>query len=253
MPDNSLYNLTSRCRYRIRRAPELFLGAFIPNPQGRRTLVGVVCATAASSEHLTLRSMDEHIPSGTTVCIHAVCVLPAHRNKGIAISLLKEYIARLGRARRDRARYERAVLITHQHLIGFYEKAGFECAGKSDVVLGPEQWYEMCIRLHDMKAKDPPSPPPALQLKNRPFQPPTIPAISLPAAGSESRPRNVVPKRGSTPIHAFYTEGNYGGTSIDGSNPPKSRNRFTNYTSDESPVAPGSTLLMVRHSELMAG
>ncbi|KAI0811235.1 hypothetical protein BC629DRAFT_1437126 [Irpex lacteus] len=213
----------ARYEYRIRRAPELFLGAFITKPQGRRTLVGVVCATAASSEHLTLRSMDEHIPSGTTVCIHAVCVLPAHRNKGIAISLLKEYIARLGRARRDGARYERVVLITHKHLIGFYEKAGFEWAGKSDVVLGPEQWYEMCIRLHNMK-------------------PPTVPAISLPAAGSESRPRNVVPKRGSAPIHAFYIEGNYGGISIDGSNPPKSRNRFTHSTSS---VAPGSPLPIV--------
>ena len=100
----------------MRHAPELFLGAYIPALNGR-TLVGVVCATVASSEHLTLKSMDEHIPSGTTVCIHTVCVSPTHRKKGIALSLLQEYIARLKRACRSGALYERVVLITHEHLI----------------------------------------------------------------------------------------------------------------------------------------
>ena len=126
----------------MRHAPELFLGAYIPALNGR-TLVGIVCATVASSEHLTLKSMDEHIPSGTTVCIHTVCVSPTHRKKGIALSLLQEYIARLKRACRSGALYERVTLITHKHLIPFYKKAELDCFGRSDVVLGPEQWYEM--------------------------------------------------------------------------------------------------------------
>lgn len=87
--------------------------------------------------------MDVHDPAGSSVCVHAVCVAPEHRRKGIALGLLKEYIARLETARQGGALYERILLITHEPMRPLYEQAGFEWLGPSAVVHGPDPWYEM--------------------------------------------------------------------------------------------------------------
>lgn len=87
--------------------------------------------------------MSTHDPAGTSVCIHAVCVAPEHRRKGIALGLLEEYIARLERVRQDGAQYERVLLITHEDMRSLYEKTGFEWLGSSEVVHGALLWYEM--------------------------------------------------------------------------------------------------------------
>lgn len=98
------------------------------------------------------------------MCIHAVCVVPAHRRKGIALSLLKEYISRLERARQEGAKYARVLLITHEDLRSLYDKAGFDWLGRSDVVHGSLPWYEMRRVLPDapMPVSQPPSIPPGL-------------------------------------------------------------------------------------------
>ena len=83
--------------------------------------------------------MSTHDSSGSSVCIHAVCVRPAYRRRGIGLALLKEYIARLGR----NPQYARTLLITHSDMRELYEKAGFEWLGRSKVVHGPAPWYEM--------------------------------------------------------------------------------------------------------------
>lgn len=93
--------------------------------------------------------MSTHDASGTSVCIHAVCVDPAYRRRGIAVALLTEYVARLAQS----GLYERALLITHEELRGLYEKAGFEWLGRSKVVHGSKPWYEM------RKALATPAPP----------------------------------------------------------------------------------------------
>jgi hypothetical protein len=46
---------------------------------------------------------------------------------------------------------ERVLLVTHDDVRLFYEKAGFVCKGKSDVVLGAGVWYEMSF---DLKTND---------------------------------------------------------------------------------------------------
>jgi hypothetical protein len=64
------------------------------------------------------------------------------------LNLLREYIARLETAHREKsAPYERILLITHENLRQFYEKAGFEFVGPSAVVHGSQPWYEMRIVL----------------------------------------------------------------------------------------------------------
>ncbi|KAI0691418.1 Mss4-like protein [Cytidiella melzeri] len=150
-------------QYRQQHAPELFLGAYIPTPGGR-ILAGYVCSTLSSSEHLTHESMDEHEPSGTSVCIHAVCVALIHRHRGIALGLLKDYISRLEKARQNGAPYIRILLITHENMRSLYEKAGFEWLGKSEVVHGPEPWYEMgkTLSTAPVPASQPPSLPPGI-------------------------------------------------------------------------------------------
>lgn len=122
-------------------APDLFLGAYFPDSSSKshRKLIGYVCSTLATGESLTHETMSEHVPSGTSVCIHAVCVAKEHQRKGIAVSLLKEYLSRL----EENGRYQRALLITHEELRSLYEKAGFEWIGKSAVVHGSRPWYEM--------------------------------------------------------------------------------------------------------------
>lgn len=129
-------------RYRQAQAGDLFLGAYIPNANGRE-LVGYVCATLSPSMSLTHESMATHVPGSASVCIHSVCVAKNHRRKQIALNLLKEYISRLETARTAGKPYERVLLITHELLRQLYERAGFEWAGKSNVVHGSEPWYEM--------------------------------------------------------------------------------------------------------------
>jgi guanine nucleotide exchange factor len=88
--------------------------------------------------------MSNHVPSSPSVCLHSVCVSPAHRRKNIGSRLLREYISRLESARKNgSASYERILLLTHQELRPFYEGVGFEWVGKSEVVHGSRPWFEM--------------------------------------------------------------------------------------------------------------
>lgn len=89
--------------------------------------------------------MSTHDPSGTSVCIHAVVVRQSYQRQGIALALLKEYIARL----KGEGKYDRALLICHDGLQELYEKAGFECVGASDIVHGTKPWIELHV---DLKA-----------------------------------------------------------------------------------------------------
>ena len=129
-------------RFRQANAGQLFLGAYHCTTH-RRELIGYVCGTLSSSETLTHQSMSDHVPSSTTVCIHSVCVSESHRRTKVGLNLLKEYISRLEIAHMNGERYERVLLITHEHLRSFYEQSGFEWVGRSSVEHGSQPWYEM--------------------------------------------------------------------------------------------------------------
>ncbi|KAG5652547.1 hypothetical protein H0H81_004608 [Sphagnurus paluster] len=129
-------------QYRQKNAGDLFLGAYIARTDGR-DLVGYICSTLSPSETLTHESMSTHVPNSASVCIHSVCVSRNQRRKKIGLHLLKEYITRLEAAHRDGRPYQRILLIAHENLRGFYEKADFEWLGKSSVVHGSLPWYEM--------------------------------------------------------------------------------------------------------------
>lgn len=93
--------------------------------------------------------MSTHVPNSSSVCIHSVCVSAAYRKQGTGLRLLKEYISRLQNAREAGQPHQRVLLITHEELRSFYEKAGFEWLGVSSVVHGTKPWYDMRLNLTD--------------------------------------------------------------------------------------------------------
>ncbi|GAA6016120.1 hypothetical protein JCM11491_000674 [Sporobolomyces phaffii] len=121
--------------YRQEHASKYFLGAF------EEELVGFICSTRTSSSTLTHESMETHEPSGQYLAIHSVCVSPRHRKRGIAKSLLEEYVNRVKSF--DEVRGIR--LIAKEGLVGMYERGGFTLKGKSQVVHGKDPWFELGI------------------------------------------------------------------------------------------------------------
>lgn len=91
--------------------------------------------------------MSTHIPGGSSVCVHSVSVAPPFQRRGIALALLKDYVGRVNRRTGELSRVERLLLISHEELCGLYAKAGFELIGKSAVVHGNRDWFEMQLIL----------------------------------------------------------------------------------------------------------
>ncbi|KAL5504973.1 hypothetical protein ACEPAH_7636 [Sanghuangporus vaninii] len=129
-------------------APSLFLGAFLPSPSedSKRVIIGFVGAARSELPTLTAESMKKHDPNGSSVCIHTVVVASQYQRRGIALALLKEYVARM----RIDGLTNRLLLICNENTRVLYEKAGFEYVGPSPVVHGPLPWGEMRIILDDL-------------------------------------------------------------------------------------------------------
>ncbi|TFK23309.1 acyl-CoA N-acyltransferase [Coprinopsis marcescibilis] len=127
------------------QAGSLFLGAFLPSTEGGRKLIGYVCSTLSPDKTLTHDSMSHHVPESSSICIHSVCIAKEFKGQGVGLQLLKEYVKRVRSAEGNP--YERILLITHDDLREFYEKAGFEWVGESPVIHGSKPWYEMRIVL----------------------------------------------------------------------------------------------------------
>lgn len=128
---------------------------------------------------LTHASMERHDPEGRSVCIHAVVVARPQQKHGIALALLKEFIARA----RDEGLYKRVLLICHSDLRPLYEKAGFEYVGPSAVVHGALPWLEMRILLSESSDDEKSTSP-----ENTTPVSPVVEARSPPASGSGSIP-----------------------------------------------------------------
>lgn len=111
-------------------APDYTLGAYLHDE-----LVGFLCGTLTSSSTLTHESMESHEPLGETLCIHSVVVSPLYRRRGYATAMLKLYLSRVS--------VPCVLLVTKAYLIPLYKAAGFSLLGKSSLVHGKDQWYEM--------------------------------------------------------------------------------------------------------------
>lgn len=143
-------------RYRFAHASHLFLGAFVPiisrsgHPRGRK-LIGHVCGTQSALDDYTKESMSIHTPYSPSICVHSVCLVESFRSKGIGSRMMREYFSRVQwyRFTQDvsRRKPKRILLLCHDEKKRFYEKLGFVCKGKSDVVYGAGVWYEMHFNL----------------------------------------------------------------------------------------------------------
>lgn len=125
--------------FRQMNAPELFLGAFVPQPDSGRTLLGYIDGVLSSEATLTFESMSSHVPGARTVLIHGVCVSSNVRGRGIASALLFEYQRRLTAA----SSYDRVLLIAHEDKVSLYERAGFKSRGISSISFAGNPWLEL--------------------------------------------------------------------------------------------------------------
>lgn len=145
--------------FRRERAPALFR---VLRAAPAAPLLGFACATAApaGTRELAAAAMAAHAAGGAVACVHSVVVAPAARRRGAGSALVALYAAEL-RA----AGYERALLLSKEHLLGFYAAAaGFVSAGPSAVQHGAETWYEMRLELGG--ATGPPEGKPVAEAKD---------------------------------------------------------------------------------------
>ncbi|KAH9003313.1 acyl-CoA N-acyltransferase [Lactarius hatsudake] len=125
--------------FRQKNAQELFLGAFVPQTDSGRTLLGYIDGVLSSETTLTSESMSTHEPGARTVLIHGVCVSPNVRRRGIANALLSEYQRRLAAA----GSCDRVLLISHEDRASLYERAGFKSRGISSITFAGTPWLEL--------------------------------------------------------------------------------------------------------------
>ncbi|KAM0752255.1 acyl-CoA N-acyltransferase [Meredithblackwellia eburnea MCA 4105] len=139
-------------KYRQSVAPSLFLGVFsAPSSDPSRKLIAFTCSTLSPDSTLTHHSMEHHDQDpkhpSLYAMIHSVCVHSEYRRKGLATALLNELVLRLKvlQPKQLEGRIKGARLITHDVLIPLYKAAGFTLVGESQVVHGPDKWYEMKV------------------------------------------------------------------------------------------------------------
>ena len=81
-----------------------------------------------------------HRPDGAYQTVFGLDVLPEYRKNGIGGQLIRHYVA-VARARGKKG----VVLTCKDHMIRFYERAGFTCKGVSASSHGGAKWNDMLI------------------------------------------------------------------------------------------------------------
>ena len=124
-------------------------------------LIGHVIATQSSETQVTDESMEfppdwqsststrgtrGHWDGGRTIAVHSVAILRAYQNRGLGKTIIRSHTQRMETSGIG----DRIALLAHDPLVGFYEKAGFENKGKSDVNFGGGGWNDMVSRLEPL-------------------------------------------------------------------------------------------------------
>ncbi|KAK8159707.1 hypothetical protein IWX90DRAFT_508418 [Phyllosticta citrichinensis] len=82
-----------------------------------------------------------HQEDGRTVAIHSLAVLPEYQKRGLGRTLLKAYVQRIQNA----GVADRIAIITHEHLVPFYEAVGFVNRGPSKNDFQGVRWVDMVL------------------------------------------------------------------------------------------------------------
>lgn len=80
-----------------------------------------------------------HKEDGRTLCLHSLAVLPKYQGRGLGTILMNASIERFGHS----GIADRIALITHDELVSFYKRFGFQDKGKSDARFGGGGWNDM--------------------------------------------------------------------------------------------------------------
>ena len=123
---------------RIEWAPDCTLLAETSDGVG-----GFVCGTRSPQDRLTHDSMSAHDPAGSSLCIHSVVVAAVHRRRGFGQTMVAAYVEHA----RGLGGVERLLLMSKDHLLEFYRRAGFIWVGPSPIVHGADPWHEMRLDL----------------------------------------------------------------------------------------------------------
>lgn len=125
---------------RIRKAPDLFL---VAADKETGLLAGFLNGLATEKEHLTddfFTDAEVHNPSGENIMLLGLDVLPEHRGRGLARTLVEEYIRR----EREKGR-EKLILTCIEEKVEMYKKFGFIDHGIGISQWGGEAWHEMSM------------------------------------------------------------------------------------------------------------
>ena len=128
---------------RVKAAPELFLVA-IHRETGKMAgfLNGIATNEQAFRDEF-FTDAGTHDPTGRTIMLLGLDVLPEYRMQGLARELVRRY--RL--MEEDRGR-QRLVLTCHGSKVEMYTKLGFRDLGASASEWGGEKWHEMDVLLN---------------------------------------------------------------------------------------------------------
>ena len=131
-----------KLKYRLENANPVFRGFF----NNQNLLIGFICGTRTQNKILThdTMSVNDPSPNARTLCIHSVVIKQEYRKKGLGLQMLKSYLNYL----REENLCDKILLLSKEHLIHFYESAGFILNGVSDVVHGQEKWYELEYKMN---------------------------------------------------------------------------------------------------------
>lgn len=125
-------------RTRIERFPQGFLVA-----EWDGMIVGQVNSGATHKEDITdeaFKKLVGHNDDGKNVVVFSLSVLPEYQGRGIAASLMREFIAAAAKQSRQ------AILLLCKHdLVSFYERLGFHNRGLSSSTHGGARWHEMAL------------------------------------------------------------------------------------------------------------
>jgi predicted PhzF superfamily epimerase YddE/YHI9/ribosomal protein S18 acetylase RimI-like enzyme len=131
----------SSLQYRQHQAAPYFRCAVLER-EAEEEIVGYICSTRC--REFNHESIVSHDTSGPLLAIHSVVVSQTYRSQGIAVAMMKDYIAAIAEMNNGRAGggiIDKLVLIAKTNLLGFYVQCGFIVTGVSSIVHGQDLWY----------------------------------------------------------------------------------------------------------------
>jgi predicted PhzF superfamily epimerase YddE/YHI9/ribosomal protein S18 acetylase RimI-like enzyme len=133
----------SSLQYRQHHAAPYFRCAVLDEHGEFPQVIGYICSTRTTA--FTAQSMSQHDSAGPILAMHSVAVQEPYRRKGIATSMLADYLKAM-EAMDDGI--ECIQLLAKESLLGFYVKCGFQVTQLSPIRHGKDMWFDLERKLN---------------------------------------------------------------------------------------------------------